>query len=154
MFINFLINFLHLENGDAAYYLPWYTGVGQIIGSIVPFVCSLLFVFVFYYLWSRVKAVNTFHWCMTGFVNIIVTYVVCLLIGRASLANFISGLGDEYLDLWFRVTTWPFTTDVWIFALNGVIWAIVFYFILSVLLKRWSPVWNIPFGKRYKKAIN
>lgn len=156
MFINFLIDLLHLEEIDGpCYYYPWYSGAGAVLGAILPLISSLIFVILFYYVWSKVKATTTFHWCLTGFVNMIISFVLNLFIGRASLANYIlSDLGEEYQELWYSVVTWPFSSDIWFFAINGVIWAIVFFFILSLILKTWSPVWNIPFGKKYKKSIN
>ena len=156
MFFNFLINFLHLEELDGpCYYYPWYDGPGAVLGAIIPFLCSLFFVILFYYVWSKFKATNTAHWCLMGFVNMIFTFVLNLFIGRASLANYVlDTLGEEYQDLWYNVVTWPFSTDIWFFAINGIVWALVFYFVLSLALKHWSSVWNVPFGKKYKKSIN
>lgn len=156
MFINFLVNILHLEEYEGTCdYVVWYEGSGTVLGGLIPFLTSLVFVVLFYYVWSRLRATRTIHWCIAGLVNIIVTFFLDLFIGRASLANFINDqLGDEGQDLWYSVVTWPFTTDLWIFALNGIFWCLVFYFILSVCLKHWSPVWNIPFGKKVKSSKN
>lgn len=155
MFVNFLVNLLHLEEFDGTCdYVVWYEGAGAILGIIIPIITSLMFVVLFYYVWSKYKATNTGHWILAGFVNILVAFFLDLFIGRASLANFISELGDEYQDLWYNVATWPFTTDLWVFAVNGAIWCIILYFIFSLILKRWSPVFNIPFGRKYKKAVN
>lgn len=102
-------------------------------------------------MFAKVKAVNTSHWCLTGLVNMLVVFVCDLFIGRASLANYILdevGEGDVYDAVYY----WPYSTDLWIYAINGIIWAIVFYFLLSIVLKKWSPVFNIPFGKSYKRS--
>lgn len=156
MFFNFLLYPLHLEELDGpCYYYPWYSGAGAVLGGIIPLISSLVFVFLFYYVWSKHDATNTLHWCLSGFVNAVVTFLLDLFIGRASLANYIQTvLGQDYEDLWFNVATWPYTTDIWIFATNGILWALVFFFLLSLVLKRWSPVWNVPFGKKYKKSNN
>lgn len=128
MFINFLVNILHLEEYEGTCdYVVWYEGSGTVLGGLIPFLTSLVFVVLFYYVWSRLRATRTIHWCIAGLVNIIVTFFLDLFIGRASLANFINDqLGDEGQDLWYSVVTWPFTTDLWIFALNGIFWCLVF----------------------------
>lgn len=155
MFINFIINFLHLEELDGpCYYLPWYEGAGAVLGAIIPLISSLVFVILFYYVWSKFRGLTTFHWCIAGFVNMIATFALDLFIGRASLANYILDmLGEEYQDLWYTVATWPFSSDIWFFALNGIIWAMVFYFVLSVALKRWSSVNCVPFGNAHRQPV-
>ena len=155
MFFNFLINCLHLADNDVAYiYAPWYEGTGAIIGAIVPLLSSLVFVFLFYYAWSRVKATTTLHWLLMGGLNMLVSFALNLFIGKASLSNYIYEQGDEFESLRLTISTWPYSTDLWIFAVNGIIWSAVFYFVLSVILKTWSPVYNIPFGKKHKKSKN
>lgn len=156
MFFNFLVNLLHLEeNAGTCDYVVWYEGAGAVLGGVIPFITSLVFVILFYYVWSKLRATRTSHWCIAGFVNMIIAFVLDLFIGRAALANFITEqLGDEGQDLWFNVVTWPFTTDIWFFALGGMFWCLIFYFILSIILKTWSPVWNIPFGKKVKASKN
>lgn len=155
MFFNFLINCLHLADNDVAYiYAPWYDGTGAIIGAIVPLLSSLAFVLLFYYVWSRVKATTTLHWLLMGGLNMLVSFALNLFIGKASLSNYIYEQGDEFESLCLTVSSWPYTTDLWIFAVNGIIWSAVFYFVLSVILKTWSPVYNIPFGKKHKKSNN
>lgn len=155
MFFNFLINCLHLADNDVAYiYAPWYDGTGAIIGAIVPLLSSLVFVFLFYYVWSRVKATTTLHWLLMGGLNMLVSFALNLFIGKASLSNYIFEQGDEFESLRLTVNSWPYSTDLWIFAVNGIIWSAVFYFVLSVILKTWSPVYNIPFGKKHKKSNN
>lgn len=150
-FINFFVKLLKLDQYDSTYvYAPWYDGAGSIVGALVPVVTSLVFVFLFYFVWSRFRATTTFHWCIAGIVNMIVAFLLNLFIGKASLANYIYEQGDEFQDIWYTVSTWPFSTDLWIFAINGVCWAAVFYFVFSIIFKRWSPVFNIPFGKKMK----
>lgn len=155
MFFNFLIHFLHLDQNEVSYiYAPWYAGAGAIIGAVIPIITSLVFVLLFYYGWSKLKATNTFHWGLMGIVNMIAAFGLNLFVGKASLSNYIYEQGDEFQSLWYTINSWPFSTDLWIFAINGIIWSLIFYFVFSLLLKRWSPVYNIPFGKKYKKAIN
>lgn len=154
-FFNFLVRLLNLYDNDSTYiYAPWYDGAGAIVGAIIPIITSLVFTILFYYVWSKLKATTTFHWSLLGVVNAIVAFALNLFIGRASLGNYIIEQGDEFQDLWYTITSWPFTTDLWIFAINGAAWGLVFYFIYSLILKRWSPVFNIPFGKKYKKSRN
>lgn len=155
MFINFLVNLLHLGEYDGTCdYALWYESTGSLLGVILPFASSLVFVLLFYYVWSRFKALNTFHWLVAGFVNLLVTFILNLFIGKVFLADYIVSLGDEYQDLWYNVATWPFTADLWVFATNGIFWALVFFFVLSLILKRWSSIYNIPFGRKFKKSMN
>jgi hypothetical protein len=150
MFINFLLNLLDLAGDpNASQYYDWYIGAGAVMGVIVPVVVSLVFVTVFYYLWSRVKATTTFHWLLMGLINAVVTFFVTLFMGRSFLANYAESLGDD--NLWYYITTWPFPVDLWVYAVNGVIWSFVFYFVLSCILKTWSNSYNVPFGKSHKK---
>lgn len=155
MFFDFLVSLLHLGESDvASCYYPWYEADGQALCVIIPLCSSLLFVLLFYYGWSRIRAVTTGHWFLAGLVNVIVTFFLNLFIGKSALSGFVRRLGDDYQDTWYAIVTWPYTLDLWFFALNGVIWALVFYFILSLIFKSWSPVWNIPFGRKYKKSRN
>lgn len=150
MLINFLLNLLDL-GGDpnASQYYDWYQNTGATIGVLIPLVSSLLFVLLFYYAWSKVKATTTLHWLIMGVLNLMVTFFLNLFMGRAFLANYATSLGDD--NLWFYITTWPFPVDLWIFAVNGTVWAIIFYFVFSCILKNWSSSYNIPFGKSHKK---
>lgn len=160
MFFNFLINCLHLADDNVAYiYADWYEGTGAIIGAIVPLLSSLAFVLLFYYVWSRVKATTTLHWLLMGGLNMLVSFALNLFIGKAFLSNYLNDMytatnETDYYNMYLTVSSWPYTTDLWIFAVNGIIWSAVFYFVLSVILKTWSPVYNIPFGKKHKKSNN
>ena len=155
-FFNFMLNAVDMESSEtASVYASWYEGYGALAGAIIPLVVSLIFVVVFYYLWSKLRATTTFHWCVAGFVNMIVTFVLNLFIGKAMLAQYVEEFEDSSYDYIIdTINSFSATLDLWIFALNGIIWAIVFYFIWSVLLKRWSTVYNIPFGKKYKQSKN
>lgn len=154
MFINFLIYFLNLNADEvASAYVAWYGGFGAIIGSVVPAVCSLLCVILFYYVWSKFSATTSLHWLVMSLVNMILTYFVTVFVGKSSLSNYIAvELQDS--DLSDTVAQWPFTADLWIFGLNAVVWAIVFYFVFSVILKNWSSSYNIPFGGKAKKITS
>lgn len=156
MFVNFLVDTLHLENSETACnYVPWYDGAGQTLGMVIPGLSALLFVLLFYFLWSRMKATTTAHWLLAGFLGMVVTFFASLFIGRTSLGNWIlMDLGDEFEDLQVTVTTWPYTTDLWIYALNCALWFLVFYFVFSLVFKNWSTVYNIPFGRKIMKAKN
>lgn len=150
MLINFLLNLLDLGSDPmAAMYYDWYANAGATIGVLIPLVTSLVFVLLFYYVWSKVKATTAFHWLIMGVLNLIVTFFLNLFMGSSFLANYVLSLDDP--NLLFYVSTWPFPVDLWIFAVNGAIWAILFYFVLSCILKNWSSSYNIPFGKSHKK---
>jgi len=150
MLINFLLNLLDLgADPNASQYYDWYQNTGATMGILLPLVVSLVFVLIFYYAWSKVKATTTLHWLIMGILNLLVTFVLNLFMGRSFLANYVTSLGDD--NLWFYITTWPFPVDLWMFAVNGAIWAIIFYFVLSCILKNWSSSYNIPFGKSHKK---
>lgn len=160
MFFNFLVNLLHLEEDPSGVlYVGWYDQAGALLGALVPVLTSLLAVFLFYYVWGRLGAPKTIHWYLVGCCNALVAFVINLFAGRASLARFVDdkiGLGEVDAAsggvLWIQITSWPFTQDLWFFALNAIIWCVLFYFVFSWILKRWSPVYNIPFGRKYKKA--
>lgn len=151
MLINFLLNLMDLgADPNASQYLDWYKTTGATIGALIPLVTSLVFVILFYYAWSKVKATTALHWLIMGVVNLIVAFFLNLFMGKSFLANYVyTNLQDD--NLWFYITTWPFPVDLWIFAVNGAIWAILFYFVLSCVLKNWSSSYNIPFGKSHKK---
>ena len=150
MLINFLLNLLDLTGDpNASQYCDWYGNTGATLGAIMPLISSLVFVLVFYYAFSNIKATTTLHLIVMGVVNAIVTFVVTLFMGRSFLANYVTSLGDD--NLWYYITTWPFPVDVWMFAVNGVFWSFIFYFVLSCILKTWSNSYNVPFGKSHKK---
>lgn len=149
----FLVDALDLYSDPVAVnYVSWFTGAGTILNLVIPFIVSLVFVLVFYYLWANFRALTTFHWLLAGLVNLIVGFVVTLFIGRASLANYIDSnlvaLDPSFETAWQNVVYWPFTTEVWMFALNSIIWSLLFFFLLSWGLKRWSCCNNIPFGAK------
>lgn len=154
MSVTFLVDFLHLEESETAYkYAVWYEGAGQTLSLIIPSIVALVFVVLFYYVWSKVKATTTFHWCVMGLLSMIASFFVSLFVARASLVEWIViELGEESDEISTMVATWPYTTDLWIYAVNSMLWCLLFYFVFSVILKRWSPVYNIPFGRKFKKA--
>ena len=153
----FLVDILDLASDPIAVnYVSWFDGTGTVLNLIVPFAISLLFVLIFYYLWARFKALTTFNWLMTGLVNVLVGFVATLFMCRASLANFIDSslipLDPSFQTAWDNVVYWPFTSEVWMFAVNSILWSLIFFFLLSIVLKRWSIYHNIPFGKKNKKV--
>lgn len=158
MSVNFLVDALDLYNDpNAVNYAPWFDGGGTILSLIIPLVCSLFFVLVFYYLWARFKPLTTFHWLLTGFVNLLVGFVIVLFMSRASLANYIDVNlvqldSTTFQPLWDSVVDWPYVLEIWMLAVNSIVWSFLFFFLLSWVLKRWSTYSSIPFGVTNKKV--
>lgn len=157
MFINFLVNLLDLY-GDpvATNYAAWYETTGAILGAFIPAIISLVMVILFYYLFAKVKALTLLHWMLTSFVNILIVFTTVLFVGRAALANWVDtnlvAFDDSFQYIYDSVVFFPFTVDLWIFATNSIVWSLVFFFVWSVILKRWSIYNNIPFGSTNTKV--
>jgi hypothetical protein len=134
-------------------YGSWYLQDGFKIGLIEAGIIALVFVILFYYVWAYLKngSLKTYHWVFIGIVNALVTLGVTFLTGRSLLLKYVAANSLEtYQPGCSQLITSCGAIDLWLFATNSVIWGVVFYFIISIILKRWSIYWNIPFGIKHK----
>ncbi len=146
-FIYFLIS----KASQNEVYGSWYMEQGCTLGIIVSAAIALAMVLLFYYLWSRLKPVTTFHWLITMVLDAAATLFAAFFIAKGQLVNYITINGLDQADptAFMRVSSG--TIDMWLFGINTLMWGIVFYFVFSVVLKTWSTSYNIPFGRGRKK---
>lgn len=148
-FLYFLLKNLTMQQ----VYGSWYLQDGFKIGLIEAGIIALVFVILFYYVWAYLKkgSLKNHHWVLTGIVNAIVTFGATFLTGRSLLLKYIASNGLETYQPGCSqlITSWG-AIDLWLFATNSVIWGVVLFFAFSIILKRWSFYWNIPFGTKHK----
>lgn len=146
-FFYFLLKFLHLEsNPQAMYYSFWFTNDGALIGILTTLLVSLVFVLLLYFVVPKFKSINTGIWCVTNLVSAIITFIVTYLIAKPALCKYIlyndldSASGQP---LTYIVNNG--TLDMWMYSASTIVWAILVFFLLSLVLKNFSTYKKIPF---------
>jgi hypothetical protein len=132
----------------------WYTNSnGFTTGLILAFAVALIACLFFYYVWGKMRALTMMHYILTGIVNAVVTLLVVFFTARKLLTAYAIEAGLSEIDPSILSQIKNGTFDMWLFAINSAIWGVVFYFLLSIVLKNWSELYSIPFGsiKRIKK---
>lgn len=148
------MNFIYfLVSGPAQneVYGSWYMDEGYITGLTVSAVIAILSVFLFYYVWSRFKPVTALHWFLTMGAAAIVTFFADFFIAKGRITNYIAFNALDQADPTAFQRVAAGTLDMWMFSLNSLILSLIFFFIFSVILKRWSNSYNIPFGVSRRK---
>lgn len=146
-FFYFLLKFLNLNSSPTAmYYSFWFTNDGALIGVLTSISISLLFVLIFYYLVSKFKSLNSGLWLVANLISAIVVLFTTHAIAKKQLYNYVLLYGlDSTSGIPLSYTISQGTTDVWMYALSTAIWAILFFFIFSLIIKNFSQYKKIPF---------
>ncbi len=148
------MNFIYfLVNGPSQneVYGSWYMDEGYVLGLVLSIIVAILAVVLFYYLWSKLKPVTALHWFITMGAAAVATFCVNFFIAKGRIVNYISFNALDQADPTAIQRVAAGTLDMWLYSLNSLILAVIFYFIFSVILKRWSNSYNIPFGVSRKK---
>ena len=146
-FFYFLLKFLNLNsNPTAMYYSFWFTNDGALIGIVTSVIVSLLFVLFFYYLVPKIKSLNSGLWLIANLVSAVVVLFVTHAIAKKQLYDYVllNGL-DSTSGMPLSYTISQGTTDVWMYSLSTMIWAILFFFLFSLIIKNFSKYNKIPF---------
>ncbi len=130
----------------------WYsTAGGFTLGLVIAAAIALLAVLLFYYVWGSRRSLVTFHYLMTGVVSLVVTLLTNFFVSKYMITEYAktSGLAEVNPGILGQLSSG--TIDMWLFSVNVALLGAVFYFVLSLLLKRWSKCYNIPFGRTKKQ---
>lgn len=143
----FLLKFLNLNsNPTAMYYSFWFTNDGALIGVLTSTLISLFFVIVFYYVVPKFKSLNNGLWLIANLISAVVVLFSTRAIAKKQLYNYILLNGfDATSGMPLSYTISQGTIDVWMYALSTMIWAILFFFVFSLIIKNSSKYTKIPF---------
>lgn len=146
-FFYFLLKFLHLEsNPQAMYYSFWFTNDGAMIGFLTTLIVSFVGVLALYYLVPKFKSINNGIWLITNIVSAIITFFVTYLIAKPALCKYI--LYNDLDSASGQPLTYIVnhgTLDVWMYSASTIVWALLFFFIFSLIIKNFSKYKKIPF---------
>lgn len=152
-FLFFLLKNLTMQQ----VYGSWYLQDGFKLGLFEAALIAFVFVILFYYVFTMPKISLTLgsmtigKWFLMGIINAVVTMAVTFLTGRSLLLKYIAANGLEtYQPGCSQLVTSAGAIDLWLFATNSVILGVIIFFLLSVILKRWSNISVIPFGKKHE----
>ncbi len=143
----FLVSLLGLDHAG------WYTNDnGYTMGLVIAAVVALLASVFFYYVWGNMRALTLGHHIITNIVSAIITLFAVFFVARHMLMAYVGEAGLTEINPSILTQIKNGTFDMWLFSINSAIWAIVFFFLFSIVLKNWSSHYNIPFGNRKRIA--
>lgn len=145
----FLLLRVFESSGDV--WVPWYTTSGGLtLSFLITLGISLLFAVLFYFVLPRIKpALTNLHFYLTMFVNAVVCFFAVFFVAKSSIENYITANGLEEIDPMAINTISTGTVDMWLVSANSAIYSLIFFFLISIIIKRWGPYGTnlIPFGK-------
>lgn len=146
-FFYFLLKFLHLESHpQAMYYSFWFTNEGALIGVLTTLLVSLVCVLILYYVVPKFKSINSAIWFSFNLLSAAIAFIATYLIAKPALCKYIlyndldsvSGQALSYI-------VEKGTVDVWMYAASVIVWAVLFFFIFSMIFKNFSTYKKVPF---------
>lgn len=142
-----LSSFLQNQN---SVWLPWYAESGLTLSFLITLGISLLFVVLFYFVLTLIKpALTNVHYYLTMFLNAVVCFFAVFFVAKNMIVKYIRTYNLALSDPLAESTAASGTVDMWLLAANSAIYALVFFFLFSIIIKRWGPHGTnlIPFGK-------
>lgn len=151
MTVPMLMNFLFFGLAQGELYQEWYDNSGLITAIAISLAVAVVASVIFYYLLSRAKALTNGHYYVTMLISALVTgcagwMAAYLMIGKYAEDNML-----EQLQPGISATLSAGTLDMFSYSLICVPFGIVAFFIVSIILKRWSVYYNIPFGRSHRQ---
>ncbi|MBQ6763321.1 MAG: hypothetical protein IJP49_11280 [Bacteroidales bacterium] len=147
--IYFLLTSVLQTSGDI--WIPWYaTSGGLTLSFLMTLGISLLFVILFYFVLTLIKpALTNVHYYLTMFLNAVVCFFAVFFVAKGMIVKYIIDNDLISIDPLAETTAASGTLDMWLVAANSAIYALVFFFLFSIIIKRWGPHGTnlIPFGK-------
>ena len=147
--IYFLLSRVFQSSGDV--WIPWYsTSGGLTLSILITLGISLLFVVLFYFVLTMIKpALTNTHYFLTMFVNAVVCFFAVFFVAKSAIGNYIVSNGLDEIDPMALSTISAGTLDMWLVSANSAIYSLLFFFLFSIIIKRWGPYGTnlIPFGK-------
>lgn len=147
MFTNLL--FFGLAQGDL--YQDWYDNSALIWAVGLSVVVAALASVIFYYLVSRIKALTNGHYYLTMIISAIVTGGFGWLSSYMLIAKYAEDNMLEQLQPGISATLSSGTLDMFYYGLICIPFGILAFFLVSIVLKRWSTYYNIPFGRTHRQ---
>ena len=98
---------------------------GYLIGFLILLATSLFFTLLYYLYFGRksMKYATVGKWFLFGVLNMIIVFISTLLIEGVAVFNLAFG---------------NFFFEIWLFAMINALYAFVFYFLYSLIFKRFS----------------
>ena len=147
--IYFLLLSVFENSGDV--WIPWYTTSGGLtLSLLIALGISLLMVVLFYFVLTLIKpALTNAHYLLMMFVNAVVSFFAVFFVAKSSINKYIVSNGLDEIDPMALSTVSSGTVDMWLVAANSAIYSLLFFFLFSIIIKRWGPYGTnlIPFGK-------
>lgn len=146
-----LANLLFFGLAQGELYQEWYDNSGLIAAIVISLAVAAIASIVFYYLLSKAKSLTSGHYYVTMLISAILTggagwLAAYLMIGKYAEDNML-----EQLQPGISATLSSGTLDMFSYSLICVPFGIVAFFIVSIVLKRWSVYYNIPFGRSHRQ---
>lgn len=146
-----LTNLLFLGLAQGQLYEQWYGASGIMAACVVSLCVSVVICVLFYYLLSKVKSLTNGHYCLALAVSALLTGAFCYLTAFLSLQKYAETNMLEQLQPGITAMLSSGTLDMIYYALFCIPVGIVIFFIVSIILKRWSVYYNVPFGKAHRQ---
>lgn len=129
----------------------WYDGQAWAVALLVTLAVSVICCLVFYYAVSRVKALTNGHYYLTMLCSSLISGgaaygLAYWLIGKYAQDNMLESIIPGITN-----TLRGGTIDMILYALIVFVIGMFIFFIVSLILKNWSPYYNIPFGKKHSQ---
>lgn len=141
--------FFGLAQGEL--YQEWYDNSGLVVAVVISLAVAVLLSLVFYYLFPKMKALTNGHYYVTMLVASLLTGVLGWLTAYLSLSKYAEDNMLEQLQPGISATLSSGTLDMLSYGLICLPFGIVAFFVVSLLLKRWSVYYNIPFGQSHRQ---
>ena len=147
--IYFLLSNVLQTSGDV--WIPWYaTSGGLTLSFLMTLGISLLFVILFYFVLTLIKpALTNVHYYLTMFLNAVVCFFAVFFVAKGMIVKYIVDNDLISIDPLAESVAASGTIDMWLVAANSAIYSVSFFFLFSIIIKRWGPHGTnlIPFGK-------
>lgn len=144
-------NLLFLGLAQGQLYEQWYGSAGILSAIIVSLCVAVVICIVFYYLLSKVKSLTNGHYILALIVSALLSGAFCYLTAYLSLGKYAEVNMLEQLQPGITAMLSSGTLDMIYYALFSIPVGVVVFFIVSIILKRWSVYYNVPFGRSHRQ---
>lgn len=144
-----LSSFFGLASSDV--WSGWYDAQAWAVSLADTLIVSVICCVVFYYVVSRVKALTGGHYFLTMLCSALISGASAYglaywLIGRYAEDNMLESIIPGITN-----TLRSGTIDMILYAVIVFAMGLLIFFIVSLILKNWSPYYNIPFGRSHRQ---
>lgn len=147
--LTILSSFFGLASQDV--WSGWYDAQAWTVALLVTLTVSVVCCLVFYYAVSRIKALTNGHYFLTMLCAALISGVASYglaywLIGKYAEDNMLESIIPGITNTLSSGTVDMILYSIIVFAIG-----LLMFFLVSLILKNWSPYYNIPFGKKHRQ---